>query len=700
MASSNAVPPSFGGTGNTGTGYAGANDAAGSTGAGAPTPAAPTSSIPAGATEANPGPVTTAAVPAPGAGYGIPAFQKIANQPVIEGGMAGASAATPAKPYDEKQLVQSLADTLNVKATKGETLEVAVVNELADKFGVKIGSKGTTTSGTGTGQGEVGQIRHNIASWFGTATNAVASAIVPGQAAKQTADATQSVDQEFEAKHAAAMKIKNPQLRQQAIKKLNQQKQQALDSNVVPQGGSPATPEPVQDENTKALNQIVGQVAQKLGVQGTGPDALENIAKSSQVDAQYEMPAGAATAGTPQTYAQNFQSFVAAWDKNAKLSNGQTFQQQWINNLENMGELNAASNTANLGSSQTVIKNGVSISTAAGQAKPTSNQVFNAYQNFLLESNTQGQSPLSYMQAAPNDPTNKALAAGAPSEMFGFVQGVAQEMGVGLTSDQLNKISNFYGASASVADDPSSVEDQIKDAVVALYSPPSDPSDPNSPNAYGVVNPSGVANTMFTGIQQQALSYQIPITAGQITTMVQNDLQGATVESVYAAADAAVAKAQQTFENQAKGLYPSLAAQISQGQTVQTLTSPYLNVAEAITGVPASTMTTDLQSGGVSKWGAFLQGGTNSAGASQDNNTSGKAEAGQPQMMTLDQWKTYLMQNPTYGFDKTQGGKDMGEQMSSAILNALGKINTDGGSSTPFNAYNGQSDLVTNTGGT
>ena len=50
------------------------------------------------------------------------------------------------------------------------------------------------------------------------------------------------MDQEFEAKHAAALKIKNPQLRQQAIKKLNQQQQQALDSNVVPQGGSPAHP--------------------------------------------------------------------------------------------------------------------------------------------------------------------------------------------------------------------------------------------------------------------------------------------------------------------------------------------------------------------------------------------------------------------------------------------------------------------------
>ena len=303
------------------------------------------------------------------------------------------------------------------------------------------------------------------------------------------------------------------------------------------------------------------------------------------------------------------------------------------------------------------------------------------------------------MQAAPNDPTNKALASGAPSEMFGFVQGVAQEMGVGLTSDQINKISNFYGASSAVADDPSSVEDQIKDAVVSLYSPPSDPSVPNSPYAYGVVNPSGVANTMFTGINQAALNYQVPISAAQITSMVQTDLQGATVESVYAAADAAVAKATEQFQDQAKGLYPALAAQNTQGSTVQQLTAPYLNLAEAITGVPASTMQTDVTSGGLSKWSAFLQGGNNPSGSTQPANATGKAEAGTPQLMTIDQWKQYLMQNPTYGFQNTQGGKDMAEQMSSAILNAFGKVNTNGGSSTPFNAYNGQSDLSANTSG-
>ena len=41
----------------------------------------------------------------------------------------------------------------------------------------------------------------------------------------------------------------------------------------------------------------------------------------------------------------------------------------------------------------------------------------------------------------------------------------------------------------------------------------------------------------------------------------------------------------------------------------------------------------------------------------------------------------------------------MAEQMTSAILNVFGKVNTNGGSSQPFGAYNGQSDLVANTSG-
>ncbi len=115
---------------------------------------------------------------------------------------------------------------------------------------------------------------------------------------------------------------------------------------------------------------------------------------------------------------------------------------------------------------------------------------------------------------------------------------------------------------------------------------------------------------------------------------------GATVESMYVAADAAEAAATKQFQEQAQGLYPALSAQIGAGQTVQNLTAPYFNVAEAITGVPASTMMADQQGGGVSKWAAFLQGGNNPAGASKTNvapgmsNTTGGPQIGRPRFST------------------------------------------------------------------
>jgi len=143
-----------------------------------------------------------------------------------------------------------------------------------------------------------------------------------------------------------------------------------------------------------------------------------------------------------------------------------------------------------------------------------------------------------------------------------------------------------------------------------------------------------------------------------------------------------------------------LSSQIAAGQTVQNLVAPYFNVAEAYTGVPASTMMADQATGGPSKWAAFLQGGNNPAGATKTapgTSATGSAAQAGPQMMTLDQWKQELMQNPTYGFQNTQGAKDMAEQMTSAILNEFGKVNTMGGTSEPFNQYSPSSALSANT---
>ena len=478
---------------------------------------------------------------------------------------------------------------------------------------------------------------------------------------------------DFEAQQAAAMKIKSPKLREQALNKIKDEYNQTLnpitaDENAPAQneGGSPAIPKPVPDENTKALSEIVQQVAQKMGAQGAGPNALADVAQAQGLPTtQGGAPAAPAT---QQTAGQAYQSFTKEL---SDPKNGAKFAAAQVPALEAAGLLDR---NAQGGTKQ---PNGTTF---------TNTQIASAYQKVLQQQVQNNQSEQEALTALASTGTT----ANAPtSEMQAYVQGVAQEFGVGLTTQQVTEIANTYGANASTADDPSSVEDEIKDAVVALY-------DPTNPN-----NPAGVADTMYTDIQQSCVyQYQIPISPAQIGNMVKQSLQGATVESMYVAADAAEAAATKQFQEQAQGLYPALADQIKSGQTVQNLVAPYFNVAEAITGVPASTMMADQQKGGVSKWAAFLQGGNNPAGATKTDLAPGQANTtGGPQMMTLDQWKTYLMQNPNYGFQNTQGAKDMAEQMTSAILNEFGKVNTNGGSSQPFNAYNGASDLSANTAG-
>lgn len=564
------------------------------------------------------------------------------------------TAATPSKPYDEKQLVQELATSLGVKAKKGSSLEAGVVDTLAKKYDVHLRAESTTTKGTGTGQGEVGQLRHDIADWFDNMPPSTHDVLGAGK--NKVAEPGAEDEQQVEQQTSEAMKIKDPKLREQALAKIK--KDQASDT-----GTPAATPEPVDVENKKALSDIVTQVGEKLGVQATGPNALGDVAQAQG------LPTGTpATPGRQQTAGEAYQSFVkqlADSKTSAKTAAGV------VPLLEQAGLLDRNETTA---ASSTKQANGTTYTNA---------QIANAYQQVLTTAIQNNQS----QDAALNSLAQKGSDPNAPtSEMEAYVQGIATEFGVGLTTQQITEIANTYGQNAATADDPSSVTDEIKDAVMSLY-------DPTNPN-----NPAGVADTMFTNIQQAALSYQIPISAQQIGNMVKQDLQGATVQSVYATADAAQSAAIKQFQEQAQGLYPALSDQIKSGQTVQNLVAPYFNVAEAITGVPASTMMADNAKGGLSKWSAFLQGGNDTSGqtavAPGASATGSKAQAG-PQMMTLDQWRKYLMQTPQYGFDKTQGGIDMGEQLSSAILNEFGKVNTTSGS--PFSQYSPQSDLSANT---
>ena len=335
---------------------------------------------------------------------------------------------------------------------------------------------------------------------------------------------------------------------------------------------------------------------------------------------------------------------------------------------------------------------------------PSSNDIQKAYQAFLGAAVNGINSGDPSTTLPPGQGMNAALTFGqqqakstqnaaTTSESYAYTQGIASEFGVYLTPLQINQIIDDPKIAAEITStgSPTNVADQIKDLVIKDYNP-------NNPN-----DPAGVANTMYVGIQQAALKYQIPIASDAINQMVQNGLQTASVAYPASAATDVVNKATEQFQQQAVGLYPTLASQIQAGQDVQTLTQPYLQLAQTYTGVPASTMMTDTAGGGQSIWAKFLNTANNPAlAATPAANTTGNPSATQagkqqgPQMMTLDQWKQTLMQDPQYGFQNTQGAKNLASQFTSAILNELGLVNTGTSGQGAFSAVNPSSALSAN----
>lgn len=429
--------------------------------------------------------------------------------------------------------------------------------------------------------------------------------------------------------------------------------------------------------STAQSKQALQRISEQLGIQAGGDPIVAIAGKLGIHNPADNTPIGGAlTAAHADTTAAQYAGFVSeSFDKKGNLT---TKGKQIEGELVQAGYLD--------------------VNTSGGT--PSANDVQKAYQSFLNaavygiktgDPNTSlpaGQG----LSAAITYGTKQAKdiqANATTSESYAYTQGIAAEFGVYLTPMQINNIIDDPKISAEITStgSPTNVADQIKDMVIKQYNP-------NNPN-----DPAGVANSMFVGLQQAALKYQLPLSTDQINTMVQNGLQTASVAYPASAVNDVVSKATEQFQAQAEGLYPSLAAQIKAGNDVQTLTAPYFNVAEAVTGVPAATMMADnTSSGGTSKWSAFMQGGQAQAGGTKTGTGTAATTEGGNQTMTLDEWKKYMMANPQYGFSKTQGGRDMGEQMASAILNEFGKANTLGGTSTPFGAFSPSSDFAVNTG--
>lgn len=413
-------------------------------------------------------------------------------------------------------------------------------------------------------------------------------------------------------------------------------------------------------------SQALSQIAKQLGLPDNedplvaiaGKLGIHNPKNGASFDTS------AATQAHADTTAQQYAGFVSvAFDKKGNLTKQGTAIEK---NLVQAGFLDET--------------------TSGGT--PTANDVQKAYQSYLSAAVNGINSGNPATSLPPGQGLQAAITYGekqakttqdtaTSSESYSYTQGIASEFGVYLTPNQINSIISDPKIASEITStgSPDNVADQIKTMVIALY-------DPTNPN-----DPAGVANSMYTQIQQAALSYQLPITAANISQMVKNGLQTASVAYPASAVTDVVSKATQAFQLQAAGLYPTVAPQIEAGMSLGGsggLFTPYFNVAEEYTGVPASSMMADQSSGGISKWGAFAQGGKD-------------PKTGAPTLQTLDQWKKTLMTDPQYGFQNTQGAKNMASQFSSAILNEFGKVNTDGGSSQPFNSYNPSSALQANT---
>ena len=536
-------------------------------------------------------------LPAQGEGFQTQLDPNIAGK-VLQGGyMQPGTAAVAPRPYDEKELVAALASELHV--SKGGNQEVKVIEALAKKHGVNVPR---TTEGTGHKQGEIGGLRHDIASWFDDASNDVTKA---GNAANAATNRAVGKPSDF-----GALPERNGQ----------------------PKGSNSTVP----DTSTKALQEMFDRVGKKLGI----PKVDQNQKGFAQVAAKEGAPT--TTAGTPgtnsgpQTAAQAWQSFTSnSIDASGKLT---TTGQAWAADLVKAGALTTAQQT-------------------------DAQAVAGAYASVLTQAANSNQTTAQVMAAG----ATQAATIGQPqNEWASYVQGVADEFGVALNPQQVNDIATQYYNQAlqsgvtSVANGPSSMTDAIKASVVKLY-------DPNNNN-----DPAGVASQIYQGIKDAALQYGIPLDDKTLGTYVQTALQNATVESMYTAKQSAIDAYTTQFQQQAKGLYPTIAAQIDSGVTVANIMAPYNQLTAQYTGKDMAAIQNQQASGAVNPYDAFLQGGP------KDPKT------GQPSMMTMDQWKQKLMQDPQYGFQNTQGAKNMASGFASAILNEFGLVNTGSvGSSFP-----------------
>ena len=533
--------------------------------------------------------------------------------------------AAPGKITNPPSVLDALAKHLGIKQKVGDNLENLVIQKLQQLPQLR----GKTPSGGGGGGGGGGWLPESLSGVPGAFVGDVKGSGVAGVPGALSDDvlavegAVSGTVSGVEGAFENALIGKNDFQAKGAKNKKGQAKpgnQAKPDLNKNQSNVTDFASTATQQRNSK----VVADIAKKLGADGNDFTA---IATKLGVDL-----AGQSALNTGTQQGDNGQTVYTAFQK--KVSTDPNYKAGWVAALEKANLLDASQNNGN----------------------PDNAHIGAAFQQLMQKSVTDGvpvQDNVVKLGDAPQvGPDGKPIQQ-TSSELEAFVQGTAEKFGIHLTANQITTISNQYKSDAS-SNGGSGIADEIKNSVVQYFNP-------NDP-----LNPPGAANDMYVKIQAAGLKYGIPMSAQDIAGWVKTGITNSAGDS-YSIAQAATnvtAAAEQHFQQLAMGLYPTLAAQIGSGQDVATLIQPYNNITAQYTGKdPAA-----LANAGIDPTGPnykFLQGGTD-------------AKTGAPTMMTMDAWKKTLMTDPTYGFQNTTGAHDMASQFTSALLNAFGKVKTEG----------------------
>jgi hypothetical protein len=168
--------------------------------------------------------------------------------------------------------------------------------------------------------------------------------------------------------------------------------------------------------------------------------------------------------------------------------------------------------------------------------------------------------------------------------------------------------------------------------------------------------PGNTSNMVDTGMAVDAqeaakaayYSYGISPSTSTIENIVTQTL-GSGLSSPYEIERQATALATQQALQWAKTMYPSVAGQLNENNTLKDVVAPFLNTAGQMLGInPDSIDLTDP------KWQKAVNGGANGG------------------QMTMDEWAKTIASDPRYGYQNSQAAKDSASSVAESIRNMFG----------------------------